>query len=109
VRARQDRRGGAGTADLATLNRLVVAARSWGIAPDPAPDPLSLGLDPAEVAERRLIATATSAHALLVERLALAPDTAAPSATEPSPAAAPSRDDVVEALRALVSPTASSP
>ena len=95
--------GGLGTADPALLGRLVRAARGWGVAPDPPPDPTA-GDTPAS-AERRLVAVAARALELLQPRLAAAPSTDRPSPTEPSPAAALSRDDLVAALAALVSPT----
>ena len=93
--------GAIGTADPGTLARLVRAARSWGIAPDPPPATPT----PADAAERRLVATASRAHELLTARLGAAPDTTPASPGEPSPAALLTRDDLVAALASLVSPT----
>jgi hypothetical protein len=82
--------GEIGTADAAKLLRLIVAARRWGIAPDPdagteaAPDPV--------------VAAALRAHELLAQRVAAAP--------EPPAAAAAPREDLMAALAALVTPTA---
>jgi hypothetical protein len=89
---------GGGAVDTAALGRLVVAARSWGITPDPRPDPAAAPEpDPVAAAERRLVATATAAVALLRERLGAAPAAVAAEGL--------ARDDLVAALRALVSPT----
>ncbi|MET9023770.1 hypothetical protein ABZV93_27730 [Actinopolymorpha sp. NPDC004070] len=97
--------GGIGTADPDVLSRFVVAARAWGVAPDPGADPAWDGLDAVEVAERRLVATAARALELLGTRVAASPSTVEPGPGEPSPAAALSRADLVEALATLVSPT----
>lgn len=97
--------GGLGSADPVLLTRLVVAARSWGVAPDPPPDPAWEELDPAEVDERQLVATARRARELLETRATASPDTTNATPGEPSPAAALSRGDLVDALATLVSPT----
>lgn len=89
--------GGLGTADPAVLTRLVTAARSWGIAPDPPPEVTAGTVDPIEAATRLLVATAARARALLAARLAAAP--------AQSPAADLSRDDLVAALVTLASST----
>ncbi len=95
--------GAIGTADRTVLARLVVAARSWGIAPDPPPEVTAGVTDVGEAADRLLVATAERARALLTDRLAAAPP-ATPSPSTPS-AADLSRDDLVRALTDLVSPT----
>ena len=78
-----------GTADPALVARLVVAARRWGIAPDPEPPPTGATTvpDPRVQAARR-------AAELVAARLAA-----------PVPAANAPREDVMDALAALVSPT----
>ncbi|MCC2313608.1 hypothetical protein [Cellulomonas xiejunii] len=71
--------------DPLVLGRLVVAARGWGVAPDPRPDPLTDRL------------TAVAGHARDVLRRRLDAAAADVSALE--------RGDLLAALAALVSPT----
>lgn len=97
--------GGLGGADADLLTRLVMAARKWGVAPDPFQDPAWAGLNPAEVDDRRLVATAKRALELMETRVTASPDTTSLGPGEPSPAAALSRGDLVDALTTLVSPT----
>ncbi|MER5423919.1 hypothetical protein [Streptosporangium roseum] len=78
--------GGLGTADRGVLTRLVVAARSWGVAPAPAAE--------SQDADHRLVAVATRVASLIEGRVAAAPA-----------GQALSRDDLVAALAALLSPT----
>jgi hypothetical protein len=94
--------GGLGTADEPTLRRLVLAARSWGVAPDPPPQVAAEVTDPAEAQARRLVATARRAHELLAPRLAAAPPPPGPT---PPHAGTLARDDLVAALTSLASPT----
>lgn len=84
--------GQLGDADEDALRRLVVAARRWGIAPDPEPP---VEGDEGDPAGRRLVAVAARTHELLAERLEAAP----PGSGELG------RAELVEALTALVSPT----
>ncbi|MFI7494378.1 hypothetical protein ACH9D2_06620, partial [Kocuria sp. M4R2S49] len=94
--------GTLGTADATILTPLVLAARAWGVAPDP---PLPPQEDPTVLQERRLTTTAARARDLLRTRAEAAPATEAPPAGGPSPAAALGQDDLIDALTALVSPT----
>ncbi|WP_432513064.1 hypothetical protein [Kineococcus sp. SYSU DK001] len=94
--------GGLGAADAATLDRLVRAARAWGVAPEPAGPPRGTGVDPGQW---RLVATAARARDLLAARVTAAPSTDPPGGGEPSPAAALAPEDLLDALAALVSPT----
>lgn len=97
--------GEIGTADPLVLARLLTAARSWGVAPDPRPDLDSTGQPKPNVAERRLVARTGRAVDLLSERIAAAPDTLPPAAGKPSPAAGLARDELIAAIVALASPT----
>jgi hypothetical protein len=78
---------GLGTADEASLRRLLAACAAWGIAPDP----------PGPASPRRLAATAQLALPQLEARLAAAPDDAA--------AAQLGRQAFLDAAAALISPT----
>jgi hypothetical protein len=86
--------GGLGSSDAKTLAKLVGAARSWGIAPDPVASP---GGGEPDAAERRLVAAARRARVLLGARLGAAP--------APGEIAGLARADLVSACAALVSPT----
>ncbi|MFC0678065.1 hypothetical protein ACFFGH_09440 [Lysobacter korlensis] len=96
--------GGHGTADAATLARLVRGARAWGLAPDPARDD-GTGPVPEPPSGRRLVALAARALELLNARLKAAPATEPAAPGDPAPAAALSVDDLLDALSTLVSPT----
>lgn len=87
--------GTIGTADADALRRLVVAARSWGIAPDPAADVVPEGATPAEASERLLVSSAARVLELMTVRVASAP----PDVTILA------RDELVDAVVALVAPT----
>jgi hypothetical protein len=97
-----DADGGLGTADEPTLRRLVLAARSWGVAPDPPPQVAAEVTDPVEAQARRLVATARRAQELLAPRLAAAPPPPGPTLPHAGTLA---RDDLVAALTSLASPT----
>jgi hypothetical protein len=97
--------GTLGTADEGTLERLMSACASWGIAPDPPPatptddaatDP-GEATGPAARRQRRLAATARLALPQLEARVASAPDAVAAAQLE--------RSVFLRAAAALVSPT----
>jgi hypothetical protein len=83
--------------DLGLLERLLVACRAWGVAPDPPPAPAESAATVEDARTLRLVARAARALALLEQRLAAAPDE--------GDAEALGRDDALAALVRLVSPT----
>lgn len=96
--ARLSSDGGIGTAELGVLRRLVRRCAAWGIAPDPPRAAAAAATSAQEARVRRLAAAATLALPQVEQRLAAAP------ATEEAVRAL-SRDDLLAAALALVSPT----
>ncbi len=90
--------GGIGTADAAALQQLVTRCSAWGLAPDPPATVLAGATSASDARLRRIAAVAIRALPQLEKQLAAVPDTE-------GAVQALSRDDLLAAAVALVSPT----
>jgi hypothetical protein len=90
--------GGIGTADASVLRRLVTRCSAWGLAPDPPATVLVGAMSAFDARLRRIAAVAVRALPQLEKRLAAVPDTE-------GAVHALSRDDLLAAAVALLSPT----